>query len=61
MQFKLKPQHVTQENIKKKHNSNWLQTPDHPYRILINLNLINSLFNLIIQQADMDFIYLYFT
>ena len=27
--------HVTKENIKKKHNPNWTQITDHPYRILI--------------------------
>ena len=26
---------VTKENIKKKHNPNWLQIHDHSYRILI--------------------------
>ena len=33
-----------------KHNPNWPQIPDHPYRIL---------FNLIHHQSDIDKIYLY--
>ena len=47
----------------KKHNPNWPQIPDHPYRILIirgsGSGKANSLFNLINQQPDIDKIYLY--
>ena len=53
---------VTKEN-KKEHNPNWPQIPDHPYRILIingsGSGKINSLFNLISHQPDIDKIYLY--
>ena len=51
---------VTKENIKE-HNSNWLQIPDHLYRILIiqGSGKTNSLFNLINQQPDIDKIYFY--
>ena len=52
---------VIKENIKK-HNPNWQQIPDHPYRILIIGNSgsgkTNSLFNLINHQPDIDKIYL---
>ena len=45
------------ENIKE-YNRNWLQTPDHPYRLLIIgssiSGKINSLFNLINQQPYID-------
>ena len=48
---------VTSENIKE-HNPNWPQIPDHPYRILIiggsGSGKTNSLFNLIIDQPDID-------
>ena len=48
---------VTKENIKK-HNPNWQQIPDDPYRILIiggsRYGKTNSLFNLINQQPDID-------
>ena len=48
---------------KNEHNLNWSQIPDHLYRILIfgdsGSGNTNSLFNLIIQQADIDKIYLY--
>ena len=48
------------ENIKE-HNPNLLQTPDHPYRILIiegsESGKTNSLFNLINQQL-IKFIYM---
>ena len=48
---------------KKKHNSNWLKIPDHPYRVLIVGGLgcgkAISLFNLISHQPDIDKIYLY--
>ena len=47
----------------KEHNPNWPQTPDHPYRVIITGDTgsgkTNSLFNLIIQQLDIDKIYLY--
>ena len=53
---------VTKENIKK-HNVNWPQTHDHPYRILIiggsGSGKTDSLFNLINRQPDIDKIYLY--
>ena len=52
---------VTKENIKE-HNANWPQTPVHPYRILIIAGSESgkkSLFNLIIQQPDIDKILLY--
>ena len=53
---------VTKENIKK-HNSNWLQIPNHPYRISIigeyGSGKTNSLFNIISQQPDIDQINLY--
>ena len=52
---------VTKENIKK-HKQNWPQIPDHPYRTLIiegsGAEKINSLFNLISQQPDIDKIHL---
>ena len=52
---------VTKENIKE-HNPNWLQIPDNLYRILIigdsGSGKINSLFNLINHQSDINkFIY----
>ena len=53
---------VIKDNIKE-HNPNQPRIPDHPYRILINggseSGKINSLFNLISQQPDIDKIYLY--
>ena len=53
---------VTKENIKK-HNPNWPEIPDHPYIILIirgsESRKINSLFNLISHQPDIDKIYSY--
>ena len=53
---------IAQENIKE-HNPNWLQIPDHPYRILIiggsGSGKTNSSFNLINHQPDIDKIYLY--
>ena len=53
---------VVKENTKE-HNPNWPQIPDHPSRILIiegsGSGKINSLFNLINQQPDIDKIYLY--
>ena len=53
---------VTKENIKK-HNPNWPEIPGHPYIILIirgsEFRKINSLFNLISHQPDIDKIYSY--
>ena len=53
---------VIKENIKER-DPNWLQIPDHPYRILITggsgSGKTDSLFNLIRQQPDFDKIYLY--
>ena len=53
---------VTKESIKE-HNLSWPQTRDHPYRILIigdsGSTRINSSFNLISHQPDIDKIYLY--
>ena len=53
---------VTKENISK-HNTNWPQIPDYPYRILIigrsGSGKTNSLFNLIDEERDIDKIYLY--
>ena len=44
----------------KKHNLNWPQIPDHPYRILIvSGSESNAPFNLISHQPDIDKIYLY--
>ena len=52
----------TNENIIE-HNSKWLYIPDHPYRILIigssGSGKTNALLNLIINQPDIDKIYLY--
>ena len=52
----------TKENITE-HKPNWPQIRDHPYRILITgdsgSGKTNSLFTLIIQQPDIDKIYLY--
>ena len=48
---------VTKENIKK-HNPKWPEIVDHKYRILIiggsGSGKINSLFNLMSQQPDID-------
>ena len=53
---------VTKENIKE-YNPNWTQIPDHPYKLLrigdSGSEKINSLFNLISHQPDIDKIYLY--
>ena len=49
------------ENIRK-HNSNWLQIPDHPYRILIidgiGSGKTNLLFNIVSHEPDIDKVYL---
>ena len=49
---------VMKENIKD-HNPNWLQIPNHPYRILIiggsGSGQTNALFNLIKIQDDDDY------
>ena len=48
---------------KKKHNPNWPEIPDYPYRVLIvggsGSGKTNSLFNLINHQPDIDKIDLY--
>ena len=53
---------VTKQNMKK-HNPDQPRIPDHLYRILINggsgSEKINSLFNLMSVQPDVDKIYLY--
>ena len=53
---------VVKEHIKE-HNPNWLQIPDHSYKILIiegsGSGKTNSLLILINQQSDIDKIYLY--
>ena len=53
---------ITNEN-NKKHNENWLDIADHPYRILITggsgSGKTNILLNLINEQHDIDKIYLY--
>ena len=53
---------IVKENIKK-HNPNWPQISNHPYRILIiggsRSGKRNSLFNLINQQPGIDNFYLY--
>ena len=53
---------VAKKNINK-HNLNWPQIPDHPYRLLIvkgsRPGKTNSLLNLISQQPDIvKFIYI---
>ena len=49
--------------MKIKHNSKWLNIPDHPYRILITggsrSGKTNALFNSINNQPDSNKIYLY--
>ena len=53
---------ITKENITK-HNGNWMQIPDHLYRIWIiwgsGSRQRNALLNLISQQLDTDNIYLH--
>ena len=52
---------VTKENIEG-HKPNWPEIREHPYRILIigdsGSGKINSLFNVVSQQSDIDKIYL---
>ena len=47
----------------KKHNPNWPDIPDHPYRILItgssSSGKTNALLNMINHEPDIDKIYLY--
>ena len=54
---------MLQKKAKKIYNSNWLQTPDHPWKILITggsgTGEANSLFNLISHLPDIDKICLY--
>ena len=55
--------YITKEDIKK-HNANWPQIPDHPYRILIvggsgSCETNALLNNVISHQQDTDKIYLY--
>ena len=54
---------ITKENMKK-HNSNWPQILDHPYRILIigdsNSGKTNSLFDLVNHQPDIVNLFTYY-
>ena len=54
--------YITKEDIKE-HNPNWLEIPDHPYRILIaggsGPGKTNTLLNLMNHKPDIDKIYLY--
>ena len=51
---------VTKQNIKK-HNPNWLESPNYPYRILTarssGCKKTNSMLNLISRQSGTDKIY----
>ena len=53
---------IAREKIKK-YNQKWLQTSDHPYRILITggsgRGKTNTLFNVVSQLSNADKIYLY--
>ena len=54
--------YITKEDIKK-HNPDWPEIPDHPYRILIvggsGSGKANTLLNLINNEPDIDkFIYM---
>ena len=51
--------YITKEEVKD-YNSNWLQIPDHSYRILevSECEKTNALLNLISHQPDIDEIYL---
>ena len=61
MQKRINFDDVMKENIKE-HNSSWPQVPDYPYRILIIEGSwywkINSIFNLINHQPQIDKMYL---
>ena len=54
--------YITKEDIKK-HNPNWLEIPDHPYRILIvgccRSGKTNAFLNLINHEPDTDKVFLY--
>ena len=54
--------YITKEDIKK-HNPNWPEIPDYPHRILIfpgpGSQKTNALLNVIINEPDIDKIYLY--
>ena len=54
--------YITKEDIKKP-NPNWLQIPDHPYRMLTDggsgTGKTNALLNLINHKPNIDKIYLY--
>ena len=58
----VKQYYISKEGIKE-HNSNWLEIPDHPYKILIaggsGSGKTNALLNLTNHQSDIDKIYLY--
>ena len=62
IQKKIKFDDVAKENTKQ-HNPDWLQIPDHSYKIFINggsrSGKTNSLFNLTNQQQEIHNIYLY--
>ena len=53
----------TVNDSNKEHNEKWQHIPDHPYRILIiggsGSGKTNILLNLIIEQEDIDKMYLY--
>ena len=55
--------YITKEDIKK-HNANWPQIPDHPYRILLvggsgSWKINPQINNVISHQQDIDKIHLY--
>ena len=54
--------YITKEDIKK-HNPNWPELPDHPYRTLMVKDFgsgkTNPLLNLVGHEPDIDKIYLY--
>ena len=62
-QYKLYFDDVTKKSIKE-HNWNWPQIPDDPRRILLivgsSSGKTNLLFNLIIQQPDIDNFFIYY-
>ena len=53
---------ITKEDIKE-HNTNWVEIPDHPYRILIiggsGSEKIKAFLNLINNEPDIKKVYLY--